>query len=62
VSSNRTIDELVAEARYHRERISLLRAKAYAGGPARSVRIRELERALEHAERRLREARQNEST
>lgn len=54
------LEEIVAEARYARERLSLLKAKAYGGKATSSVRLREFERALQSAERRLREARQRE--
>ena len=52
------IDELRAEARYHRERYDLYRAKAYAQRPTSAVRLRELERACQGAEARLRRAEQ----
>ena len=57
MSSRDVIERLEAEARYRRERLSLLRAKLYRGGDASGTRMREYERALEGAERRLREAR-----
>jgi hypothetical protein len=52
---------LAAEARYYRERLSLLRAKTYRGGATSGARVRELERELESVERRLREARAREA-
>jgi hypothetical protein len=51
------IDELEAEARYARQRADLYRAKAYGGRPTSPARMRELERAAEGAEERLRRAR-----
>ena len=44
------------DARYHRERLDLYRAKAYAHRPTSPVRLRELERASELADERLRAA------
>ena len=52
------LDELRAEARYHRERYELYRAKAYALRPVRMGRLRELERAHRDADARLRRAEQ----
>ena len=56
------IARLRMDARYHRERRDLYRAKAYGERPVSPVRLRELERAaeladglLESAERELRE-------
>jgi hypothetical protein len=51
------IDELEADARYSRQRADLYRAKAYGGRPTTPARMRELERAAEGAEARLRRAR-----
>jgi hypothetical protein len=48
--------ELRAEARYHRERLELYRAKAYGPRPTTTARLRELERASQAAEARLRSA------
>lgn len=47
---------LEAEARFHRERLALYRAKRY-GKPTSEMRFRQLERASELAQRRLRQAR-----
>ncbi|HEV2975559.1 MAG TPA: hypothetical protein VGX69_11310 [Solirubrobacteraceae bacterium] len=56
------IAELRAEARYHRERYGLYKAKAYGGRPTSGARLRELERADQGADARLRRAlRQNAS-
>jgi hypothetical protein len=51
-----SIDDLRAEARYHRERYDLYRAKMYAQRPTTMARLRELERAHRGAEARLRRA------
>jgi hypothetical protein len=56
-SANR-LEELEAAARYHRERLDLYRAKVYGSRPTTVVRLRELERACEYAERSLRRAKQ----
>jgi hypothetical protein len=53
-------DELQAEAAYCRDRVALLRAKLYRWGLGTNARLQELERALEMAEQRLREARVRE--
>jgi hypothetical protein len=52
----RDLDELRAEARYHRERYDLYRAKVYALRPTTMARLRELERAHLAADARLRRA------
>jgi hypothetical protein len=52
------IEELRAEARYHRERYDLYRAKVYGPRPTTMTRLRELERAYQGAEARLRHARE----
>jgi hypothetical protein len=44
------------DARYHRERRDLYRAKAYGPRPTRPERLRELERTYERAAERLRVA------
>jgi hypothetical protein len=54
------IDDLAAEARYARERLDLYRAKMYGPRPTSATRMRELERAAEGAEERLRRARERE--
>jgi hypothetical protein len=51
------IEELEAEARYHRERYDLYRAKSYGPRPTSESRLRELERKHEGAASRLRQAR-----
>lgn len=50
------IEELAAEARYHRERLQLYRARFHSSRPATAMRLQELERISEHADRRLRRA------
>jgi len=50
------LQELRATARYHRERLALYRARAYGGSLTSATRLRELERASEFAELRLRRA------
>jgi len=57
VSSGNEIDQLQAEAAYYRDRVALLRAKLYRWGLGTNPRLQELERALERAQQRLREAR-----
>lgn len=52
------IEDLRAEARYHRERYDLYRAKMYAQRPTSMSRLRELERADQRADARLRRAEQ----
>jgi hypothetical protein len=48
---------LEAEARYHRERLALYRARVYNSKPTSVVRLRELERTSRAADARLRTAR-----
>jgi hypothetical protein len=50
------IARLRAEARYHRERLDLYRAKAYSQRATSPTRLRELERAHASAQERLRHA------
>jgi hypothetical protein len=52
------IEELRAEARYHRERYDLYRAKMYGLRPTTMTRLKELERAHQGAGARLRRAQQ----
>jgi len=54
------LDELEADARYSRQRADLYRAKTYGPRPTTPARMRELERAAEGAEARLRRARDRE--
>jgi predicted alternative tryptophan synthase beta-subunit len=50
------MDQRLAEARYARERYDLYKARVYAGRPTTLTRLRELERASDQAEERLRHA------
>jgi hypothetical protein len=52
------IEELRVDARYHRERRDLYRAKMHGPRPTTPVQLRELERACVLAESRLRRAEQ----
>ncbi len=52
----RRMEELQAEARYHRERFDLYKAKAYGPQLTSVTRLRELERRHQGAESRLRAA------
>jgi hypothetical protein len=52
------IQDLRAQARYHRERLDLYRAKMYGLRPTTMTRLRELERIDRDAEARLRGAEQ----
>jgi hypothetical protein len=53
------LEDLRAEARYHRERYDLYRAKMYGGRPTTMGRLRELERVKQGAEARVRRAQQS---
>lgn len=48
-----TVEQLAAEARYHRQRYDLYRAKMYGLRAASPTRLRELQRTCEGAETRL---------
>ena len=52
------LTSLKAEARYHRERLALYRARAYGSDTTTPGRLRELERAAAQAEQRLGSARE----
>ena len=54
-----TTGELLAQARYHRHRYDLYKAKMYGSRPTRITRLRELERTMQGAEARLRRAQQS---
>jgi hypothetical protein len=56
------IEELRAEAHYHRERYDLYRAKMYGLRPTTMTRLRELEREYQGAEARLRHAEQQHAS
>jgi hypothetical protein len=51
------IVRLETEARYHRERLALYRARVYGGSLTSPSRLQELERTCEFAEGRLQRAR-----
>ena len=53
-----SVEQLLAEARYHRHRYDLYKAKMYGPRPTRITRLRELERTMHGAEARLRRAQQ----
>jgi hypothetical protein len=50
------LEDLRAQARYHRERRDLYRAKMHGGRTTSPARLRELERTLALADSRLRRA------
>jgi hypothetical protein len=52
----RRMEELQAEARYHRERYDLYKAKAYGPRLTSVTRLKELERRHQSADSRLRSA------
>jgi hypothetical protein len=54
--STRQLDDLRVQAQYARQRYDLYKAKAYGQRPTSPARMRELERACEQAEARLRAA------
>jgi hypothetical protein len=56
MTSPRRLEELRVDARYHRERRDLYRAKMYGPRPTSPGRMRELERAVALSESRLRRA------
>lgn len=51
------IEVLEAEVRYQRDRVALLRARLYRMGVGSNDRLERLQRELERAEHRLRDAR-----
>ena len=60
MTSVRRLEELRAEARYHRERRDIYRAKAYGPRATSPFRLRELERVCVFADARLRRAQQEQ--
>jgi hypothetical protein len=48
------LETLEAEARHHRSKLALYRARIYAGKPTSMTRLRELERTSAGADARLR--------
>jgi hypothetical protein len=61
MTSPSRVEELRVDARYHRERRDLYRAKMHGPRPTSSGRMRELERAVALSESRLRRA-ENETS
>jgi hypothetical protein len=57
MNSVNEIERLRAEADYYRDRVALLRAKLYRWGVGSSSRLETLEREIERARQRLRDAR-----
>jgi hypothetical protein len=53
VTATPLLDAARADARYHRERLALYRARSYRGGGATDTRMRELELACQTAEERV---------
>jgi hypothetical protein len=53
VSGTPLLDAARADARYHRERLALYRARGYRGGGTTMTRLREMELALQTAEERV---------
>ena len=60
MTSLRRLDELRADARYHRDCRDLYRAKMHGPRPTSSARLRDLERACAFSELRLRRAERRE--
>lgn len=54
--STRHLDDLRAQAQYARQRYDLYKARAYGQRPTSESRMRELQRASQQAEERLRAA------
>jgi hypothetical protein len=52
------LDQLGAEARYHRQRLDLYRARLYGGRALNRARLDEFERAADAADARPRQAQQ----
>ena len=57
MSASHRIEELQAEVNHYHDRVALLRARLYRRGIGSNDRLQELERSLDRAQRRLREAR-----
>jgi len=54
--SDHELDQARAEARYHRERLALYKARRYGGRPGSQTRLSELQRTSDLAAARLRRA------
>jgi hypothetical protein len=52
------LEQLGAEARYHRQRLDLYRARLYGGRALSRARLEEFERAADAADARFRQAQQ----
>ena len=61
MTSMRRLEELRADARYHRQRLDIYRARVYGSHPTSPSRLRELERASVLSASRLRRAEREES-
>ena len=61
MTSLRRLNELRNDARYHRERRDLYRAKMHGPRPTSPVHLKELERACALSEARLRRAEQEQA-
>ena len=59
VTRDNVLEQLAAEARYHRERYDLYKAKMYGLRVTSHSRLRELQRSCEGAEARLAAARKS---
>ena len=57
MSSRSELEQLQADADYYHDRVALLRAKLYRWGLGSTPRLKALERDLELAQQRLRDAR-----
>jgi hypothetical protein len=55
------LEQLAAEARYHRQRLDLYRARLYGGRAVSLARLEEFQRASDGAAARLRQAKQESS-
>ena len=55
------LEQLSAEARYHRQRLELYRARLYGGRAASRARLEEFQRASDDAAARLRRAKETAS-
>lgn len=55
------LEVALAEKRYYRDRVALLRAKQYRWGVGPSPRLRQLERELQRATQRLSEVRSRQA-
>ena len=59
---DQNLETLEAEARYHRDRLALYRARVYANKPTSATRLRELERTSAGADARLQHARRRRTS